>query len=317
MQKQTLPYFLGSVEIRRIYNACNEDYVRHEDFEDFASDTYMQTPNIEAEEDKAVLLEAQVEVPYDDCKKVEYQWLLNGSEIQEDLNHTGVTMAVLCVSNADIGMDGSKYSCEIVADIYDYNEYEYIRATKVTAFDITLNVKCCLDQYTPSLTALYSAQPEVPEDTWPPVSTTKHISLALIKQDAAKYNGKYADFTIRGDMDDILQDKQKIKYAGVLQNVESNFVLFIEGRPGSGKTTFVHKFTRDWAAAPNGALRLVLLVSLRVLNYLNKPSLDLSDILTLFKDLKVSKDKAKVYVLYLMDLMSIHLLMERNPLYIK
>ena len=130
----------------------------------------------------------------------------------------------------------------------------------------------------------------MPEDTWPPVSTTKHINLALIKQDAAKYSGKYADFTIRGDMDDILQDKQKIKYAGVLQNVESNFVLFIEGRPGSGKTTFVHKFTRDWAAAPNGALRLMLLVSLRVLNYLNKPSLDLSDILNLFKDLKVSKE---------------------------
>ena len=141
MQNQALPYFLGSVEITRIYNACDEDYVRDEDFEDFESDTYMQTPNIEAEEDKAVLLEAQVEVPYDDCVKVEYQWLLNGNEIQEGLNHTGVTMPVLCVRNADIGMDGSKYSCEIVADISEYDECEYTRATKVTAFDITLTVK--------------------------------------------------------------------------------------------------------------------------------------------------------------------------------
>ena len=251
------------------------------------------------EEDKPVLLEAQVEVPYDTCINVKYQWLLNGSKIREGVNHsgvkhTGVTMPVLCVGNADIGMDGAKYSCEIAADIIldydDYNDYEQFDTKRVTAFDITLTVKCCLDQYTHSLASLYSAQPEVPEDTWPPVSTTKHTNLALIKQDAAKYSGKYADFTIRGDMDDILQDKQKIEYAEVLQGVKSNFVLFIEGRPGSGKTTFVHKLTHDWAAAPNGALRLVLLVSLRVLNYLNKPSLDLLDILNLFKDLKVSKE---------------------------
>lgn len=73
----------------------------------------------------------------------------------------------------------------------------------------------------------------------------------------------------------------------MFNSLRSGKTLFIEGRPGCGKTTLVHKITQDWAkGSKNGALRLVLLVSLRVLN---KPNLDLIDILNLFKDLKVSK----------------------------
>ncbi len=137
---------------------------------------------------------------------------------------------------------------------------------------------------------MYLAQPEVPEDTWPPVSNKKYINLALIKQQRVNYGSEYARLTIRGDVDDILQHKDMIEYEYVYKSLKSKQLVLIEGRPGSGKTTFVHKITRDWAMKSGGAIRLILLVSLRVLNTLVTPSPDLSDILKLFKDLKVSQE---------------------------
>lgn len=176
-------------------------------------------------------------------------------------------------------MEGAVYSCEITINGRDKHKTR----------GVTLKVHCPLDQYMPSLASMYSAQPEVPKDTWPPVSSKKHINLALIKQEQVNYGAEYAHLTIRGDMDDILQHKQIIEYDDIFKGLKSKHVLFIEGRPGCGKTTFVHKISRDWATTSLGAIRLVLLVSLRVLNNLNKPDLDLADILNLFKDLRVTK----------------------------
>lgn len=91
-----------------------------------------------------------------------------------------------------------------------------------------------------------------------------------------------------------MQDKQMISYEEVVRFLKSRCVLFIEGRPGCGKTTFVHKIAQDWAVSWNGSsmggIRLIFLISLRLFNHFNKPSIDLSDILSLFKDLKVSEE---------------------------
>ena len=88
-------------------------------------------------------------------------------------------------------------------------------------------------------------------------------------------------------MDDVLLQKDVIEYDEVFGGLKIGQVVLVEGRPGCGKTTFVHKITRDWAnmitREPRGAVRIALLVSLRVLNDLRKPTLDLSDILSLFR----------------------------------
>ena len=170
--------------------------------------------------------------------------------------HTCTTTPMLCISNADIGMQGARYSCIL----------ELNGTSVFTTKPVTLRVNSELDQYTPSLVSLYSKQPEVPEDTWPPVGSKKYINLAIIKQEKVNYSAEYARLTIRGDMDDILKHKETLEYSEVLKGFESGHIIFIEGRPGSGKTTFVHKITRDWAAASKRAIRLVLLISLRVLN---------------------------------------------------
>ena len=112
---------------------------------------------------------------------------------------------------------------------------------------------------------MYTAQPEVPRDTWPPVSSKKYINLALIRQEQVNYGAQYAHLTIRGDMDDILQHKEVIEYDQVLKNLRCGELILIEGRPGSGKTTFVHKITRDWAITMNGGgMRLNLFMDLKV-----------------------------------------------------
>ena len=266
---KTLPYLVVSVDIQE----TREDTVT------FVS-TYSQHMNVHAKENGSVLLEMQYTSHLE--LTLQYQWRKNKIPIQESSVHTGTTTPVLCISNADIEMDGSKYQCTTIASPLS------VFNTK----QITLRVDCFLDIYTHSLAAMYTAQPEVPRDTWPPVSSKKYINLALIRQEQVNYGAQYAHLTIRGDMDDILQHKEAIEYDQVFKSLRCGQVIFIKGRPGSGKTTFVHKITRDWAITRNGGvIRLVLLVSLRVLNNLYKYNrIELSDILNLFMDLKVSKE---------------------------
>ena len=84
-------------------------------------------------------------------------------------------------------------------------------------------------------------------------------------------------------MDDILGRKGEVNYEELLKEYGEGVLMLIEGRPGSGKTTLVHKIARDWATGEKvlrGA-RMVFLVSLRLLNF-SKRDKTLSDLLELF-----------------------------------
>ena len=236
--------------------------------------------NLHTSENVSVLLEVQI-TSNKELTTLAYQWLKDEQPLQCCEAYSGTNGPILCITNADIDMDGSKFSCEVKSNL---------TKDPVNTTPATLKVGCPLDEFQGSLSLMYLSQPKVPEDTWPPVSSEKHISLALIRQEQVDYSSHYARLTIRGDMDDILQQKEKIEYDQVLKGLRSGQVVFVEGRPGSGKTTFVHKITQDWAHDYYGGLRLVLLVSLRVLNNLHKPNIDLSDILKLFMDLRVKKE---------------------------
>ena len=132
-------------------------------------------------------------------------------------------------------MDGCSFSCRI-QNVSNHSN----------TMPITLKVSCPVDKHRQSLASMYLDQPEVPEDTWPPQSSKNYINLAIIKQDKSlNYRNKYACETIRNDIDDVFQQKEKIEYSDVLNSLKSSQVLFVEGRPGCGKTTFVSKITRD------------------------------------------------------------------------
>ena len=265
--------------------------------------------HVQLEENELTLLEVQLEVE-DWLFEHKYRWLENDTPMVGDGGTcpAGFSSPSLCIK-ADIDADNCKFSCQVSLrysrlERAFQNNPRFERAFKAIAFKarakprvefasfktnpVVLNISCSLDEYRGRLAAMYLAQPEVPQDKWPPVSNKKHINLALIKQQEVNYNSRYTRYTIRGDADDILQHKEIIEYRDVYKSFKSGQLVLVEGRPGSGKTTFIHKLSRDWAASPNGAIRLMFSVSLRVLN--SYPNPGLSDILDLFRDLRVSAD---------------------------
>ena len=138
-----------------------------------------------------------------------YNWLKNGKAIAEPSECVGVGAPFLCIPGADIdNMDW--YSCVAIDDCVVLDESVVI--DHFTTTGITISVSCPLDSFSDSLISMYLDKPEVPEDTWPPVSSKKFINLALIKQEPINYKKKIAQVTIRQDLDDIPLDKEKINY---------------------------------------------------------------------------------------------------------
>ena len=133
-------------------------------------------------------------------------------------------------------------------------------------------------QYVEHLIQIYSNQREVPRNTWPPVGTNTFINLVLIKQ-----SGEIArnyDYSVRGDMDDIVKSKETVNYESIFSKYIEGGLILVEGRPGSGKTTLVNKIARDWASGGDILInaKLVFLVPLRILDH-EKVGHTLSDLL--------------------------------------
>ena len=128
------------------------------------------------------------------------------------------------------------------------------------------------------LAAFCSHQPEVPEGTWPPVKKTQYINLVLIRtEQAIDFSKEFLRQTIRGSIDDIMKDKDDIKYDEVFTEVEEGARLVFEGRPGCGKTTMMNKVSQDWAKQKIFFSSLLFLVHLRRLE--NQSDIDLETVL--------------------------------------
>ena len=129
----------------------------------------------------------------------------------------------------------------------------------------------------------------MPIDSWPPVGNSTYINLVLIKQSPISRCDYY---TVRGDMDDILVSKERVEYEEVFTEYREGALVLIEGRPGSEKTTLVHKVSRDWATGRKvlqGA-KMVFLITLRLLNFSGRDR-SLLDILEEFYDGEVLRKK--------------------------
>ena len=194
-------------------------------------------------EDSSLLL--GVQVTSDAGKFLYYDWLKNGKAIAEPGECAGVGAPFICIPGADIdNMD--QYSCVAIDDCVVMDDCVVI--DHFTSTSITISVSCPLDNFSDSLISMYLDKPEVPEDTWPPVSSKKFINLALIKQEPINYKKKITQVTIRQDLDDIPLDKEKIEYEEVIGSLKSEQVLFIEGRPEVGRQ---HLFTKLLKTGPH------------------------------------------------------------------
>ena len=233
-------------------------------------DIVSQSLDTSVQEDKSTVLEVQVEARHDTT--ISYQWLKDDLPLEEGEDFIGINKPILCINNSCIAKGA--YVCKITSeDDLTPAAHVYSKHINVSASAPPLSkvlVKVLVDRY--------CAQPEIPEDSWPPRGGNTYINLALIKQGNIEKAGEYARHTIQGDMDDIFANKDSIEYEDVFTNLESGTRLLIEGRPGSGKTTLVHKFSQDWG---RGKLqvknsRLLFLVHLR--GFFNDSNIELRDI---------------------------------------
>ena len=219
-----------------------------------------QTTEVQLIEGNSALLEMQIEGDSKGCK---YELRHHEKNAVYKFNYS-----ILNLCNVDLVSEGH-YTCKLKKEGHNTPKSKPIHIAIITP----------LDKYQTVLIDRYTAQPEVPVDTWPPKSSVSFINLALIKQDSIQKAGEYGRCTIRGDMDDIIKDKESITYDEAMGSLSSGARVLIEGRPGSGKTTFVHKFSQDWANKyiTIKHVRLLFLIQLR--GFASDPNISLHDII--------------------------------------
>ena len=190
-------------------------------------------------------------------QSVSYQWNKDGKPLPKNSRrHSGVDEDILVLRRACQGSQG-KYTCRV--NLQD----KQVTRTSKTSNPINLTV-----HFPPAKEHLlnrYSELKEVPNyrTDWPPTVANKFIKLAIIKSTAR--NTKSG--TVQGNADNIIAEREKIEYDEVFGEYKSKELILVEGRPGSGKTTLVHKVIKDWAsgkALENATLTILL--TLRLLN---------------------------------------------------
>ncbi len=222
-----------------------------------------QSYDTEVTEGKSTLLEVQVSSS--GCES--YQWSKDGQPLLDGADFSDVCSNILYINKASKCTEG-KYSCRVS------------RGSETECSDeISLTVV-----YPPEkreLVKLYSdKERKLAQDSWPPTGHSDIINLVLVRH---KKKGSYDYYTVRGDMDDILESKEVAEYKEVFREYREGGLLLVEGRPGCGKTTLVRKLTRDWAEGKKvlqGAT-MVFLVTLRLVNESGKDK-SLLDLLQIF-----------------------------------
>ena len=167
---------------------------------------------------------------------VRHQWRKDGQPLSDNEVYSGTHSAILFISYVGRQIEG-KYDCLVYS-----GTSELMRCGK-----IYLTMSC--SEITRQFLKIYSKMDEIPTDSWPPVTNTEFINLALITRNK-QTNDDY-HYAVQGDMEDIISAKENVEYEEVFGKYESGALLLVEGRPGSGKTTLMHKVTRDWAIKRN------------------------------------------------------------------
>ena len=133
----------------------------------------------------------------------------------------------------------------------------------------------------------YNDQPIVADADWPPkVGHDIFGKLALIKKSKRMKQEQLARYMLRGKVDELLKESEKITIEDVLQSPPLRVV--IDGPPGIGKTTLCRKLLKMWSNGelPHQQFHLALYCPLR--NDQIASATSLSD-LFVYKSPKLSK----------------------------
>ena len=213
----------------------------------------------EVAEGKSTLLDVQVSsnIP------VNYQWMKDGKIISDASNYSGISSAILFVAKASLQTQG-KYSCSVTCG-----------SIKLSSTVINLTVKLPLEKDL-LVKSYLDRQKLLSQELWTPVCNNMFHTPVLHKK--IKHKEEYV--TIIGEIDELLDEKEKTSYDESFSVLERGCLVVVEGRPGSGKTTLVHKLVIDWATGKPVLLnsKLVFLLNLRTL----KKSDDITDWLSVY-----------------------------------
>ena len=140
---------------------------------------------------KSTLLEVHVNSA---TNLVSCQWFKNGHELSDGDSYRGTKSSILLVRHRNMMSNHieGKYVCQVEGRISS-NEIPL----KVSYPD---RIRHLLDKY--------HKLEAVPKDSWPPKCAKSYVELALINRNIDDV-GEY-DYSIRGDMDDIIKKKDKI-----------------------------------------------------------------------------------------------------------
>ena len=131
---------------------------------------------------------------------------------------------------------------------------------------ITICLKTFMDSFRQDLTKRYlETVTNVDEDEWPKVKQSTYINLAVVKSDKSDNLSSYVCQTIRGDADDVHGEKGETNFKSAFKSIQHGETVIVQGRPGSGKTTLVHKISQDWAdhSMEWGHVKALFLIHLR------------------------------------------------------
>ena len=230
----------------------------------------------ENDSEVAVLLEATV----GNVRSGLFQWY------KDERMLLGLSGSIVCIRVNNITAEGNyvcKYSDEkngtqqLLSGASVSGPYH---RRDLSSESISVQVKTDVDKYKTILTEKYGEEPEVKADTWPVVDQNTFINLAVLSSQDVNVACQFTRHSIRGDVDDIYLDKSSTNYRYSFYSIMEGDRILVEGRPGSGKTTLVHRISQDWARGNLEwrCVRLLFLVHLR--GFRSNPSVTLKDIVS-------------------------------------
>ena len=210
----------------------------------FSSLVTYQSCETEVADGKSTLLEVQVS----STESVSYQWMKDGQPLLDCEDYSSTCTDILFVSQASQGTGGN-YAC-------------LVRTGDKKVCSDRINVFVKFSPIKAHILNLYSKYREVPVDSWPPVGSRAFIDLAMTK--SSKLCTVSTSYALQGSVDSIIASKVSIKYKEALKFYKTGGLILVEGRPGSGKSTFIQKLVLDWTKGfiLKGA-KMVFLIPLR------------------------------------------------------
>ena len=126
---------------------------------------------------------------------------------------------------------------------------------------------------------MYSTCPVAKSDKFPPTPSKVFIKLALVKKEKVSQAqaDEFTRFTLRGNIDQILQVKEPIEMEDILKADDKARLVIVEGAPGIGKSTLAWQLCRKWPTLES-LKRFSLVVLLRLREEGVQSATDISDL---------------------------------------